>query len=104
MAEKRPRGTELQNRGLAVGEHPDLWNLEHPERVAELARAYVEAGSRVILTNTFRSNRIALAPTGHAQHTEEINRAGCTLSLWLRGLAFLRLLGFSPGVWRQKFG
>lgn len=74
-------GTELQNRGLGVGECPDLWNLEHPDRVAELAQSYVEAGSRVILTNTFRANRIALAPTGQAQHTKEINRAGVEISL-----------------------
>ncbi len=73
-------GTELQNRGLGIGELPDLWNLEHPDRVAQLARAYVQAGSRVILTNTFRANRIALAPTGHAKHTKQINRAGVEIS------------------------
>ncbi|MGD0650908.1 MAG: homocysteine S-methyltransferase family protein, partial [Verrucomicrobiia bacterium] len=45
-------GTQLQARGLAAGEFPDVWNLTRPENVAEVARAYVEAGSRVILTNT----------------------------------------------------
>ena len=45
-------GTELQARGLEAGEMGDFWNLSHPERVEEVARAYVEAGSRVILTNT----------------------------------------------------
>ena len=53
-------GTELQKRGLPIGRCPDLWNFEHPELVAEVARAYVDAGSRVILTNTFRANAIAL--------------------------------------------
>jgi 5-methyltetrahydrofolate--homocysteine methyltransferase len=71
-------GTELQARGLAAGELPDLWNLEHPERVAEVARAYAEAGSRVVLTNTFRANRIALG--GHAARCVEINREGARLS------------------------
>jgi 5-methyltetrahydrofolate--homocysteine methyltransferase len=71
-------GTELQARGLAAGELPDLWNVEHPERVAEVARAYAEAGSRVVLTNTFRANRIALGP--HAARCAEINREGARLS------------------------
>ena len=48
-------GTELQARGLGAGEMADFWNLEHPDRVEEVARAYVGAGSQVILTNTFRA-------------------------------------------------
>lgn len=73
-------GTQLQERGLEVGECPDLWNLAHPERVEAVARAYVEAGSRVILTNTFRANRIALAGCGAANRVVEINRAGAAIS------------------------
>ena len=46
-------GTEFQARGLEAGECPDHWNLTHPDRVEAVARAYVEAGSQVILTNTF---------------------------------------------------
>ncbi|MGO9895861.1 MAG: homocysteine S-methyltransferase family protein [Bryobacteraceae bacterium] len=49
-------GTELQARGLDPGVAPDTWNLTHPERVEAVARAYVEAGSQVVLTNTFRAN------------------------------------------------
>ncbi len=73
-------GTELQARGLEPGACPDAWNLTRPEAVAEVARAYVEAGSRVILTNTFRANRIALAPEGLAAKVAEINRAGARIS------------------------
>ncbi len=73
-------GTELQARGLAIGECPDVWNLSHPELVEEVARAYVEAGSRVILTNTFRANSIALEAAGHAGRMAEINRAGVEIS------------------------
>ena len=73
-------GTQLQARGLASGENPDGWNLSHPDRVEEVARAYVEAGSQVILTNTFRANRIALAGTGLQDSLEEINRAGVAIS------------------------
>jgi 5-methyltetrahydrofolate--homocysteine methyltransferase len=73
-------GTELQNRGLRPGECPDGWNLSRPEAVAEVAAAYVEAGSRVILTNTFRANAVTLADYGMAGETRAINRAGASLS------------------------
>lgn len=73
-------GTQLQARGLAPGECPDLWNLTHPEKVAEVARAYVEAGSQVILTNTFGANRLRLAESGAADRVVEINEAGARLS------------------------
>ena len=73
-------GTQLQARGLALGEFPDAWNLTHPERVAEVARAYVEAGSQVILTNTFGANRIRLAGHAAAGKVAEINRRGVELS------------------------
>jgi len=74
-------GTELQARGLAAGEMADFWNLEHPERVEEVARAYVEAGSQVILTNTFQANRIALQRHPGAERVAEVNRAGVEISL-----------------------
>jgi len=74
-------GTELQARGLGIGELPDAWNLSHPERVAEVASAYVNAGSRVILTNTFGANRIRLGDHSLAKRAVEINRAGVEISL-----------------------
>jgi methionine synthase I (cobalamin-dependent) len=73
-------GTELQARGLGTGELPDSWNLSHPEHVEEVARGYVEAGSRIILTNTFRSNRVTLADHDLAGKVVEINRAGVEIS------------------------
>ena len=69
-------GTQLQALGLVSGECPDAWNLSHPEQVREVARRYVGAGSDVILTNTFRSNRIALEGYGLAEETASLNRAG----------------------------
>lgn len=73
-------GTELQKRGLGVGELPDAWNLSHPDDVADVARCYRHAGSRVVLTNTFRSNPISLAAHGLADRTAEMNRAGVEIS------------------------
>jgi methionine synthase I (cobalamin-dependent) len=73
-------GTELQRLGLEPGAPADLWNLTEPDRVRAVAASYVEAGSRVILTNTFRANRIALSGHGAADKTAEINRAGVRIS------------------------
>ena len=74
-------GTELQRRGLAAGELGETWNLAHPKRVEEIARAYVEAGSRIILTNTFRSNRITLSAHGRIASLAAFNRAGVEIAL-----------------------
>src|SRR5215471_16489209 len=73
-------GTELQKRGLPDGECPDRWNLVQPARVVDVARSYVEAGSAVILTNTFRSNRVALEHYGLSGEVAALNRAGVRLS------------------------
>jgi len=74
-------GTELQAQGLAPGECPDAWNLEHPECVEAVGRAYVEAGSQIILTNTFGASRPALQRYGLADRMREVNRAGARASL-----------------------
>lgn len=73
-------GTQLQQRGLGSGECPDAWNLSHPDRVEEVPRAYVEAGSQVVLTNTFRANRLALAGYDLGDQVEAINRAAVEIS------------------------
>ncbi len=73
-------GTQLQERGLAFGDCPDVWNLTNPDKVAEVATAYAEAGSQIVLTNTFRASRIALEGYGLADRTEQINIAGVALS------------------------
>ena len=73
-------GTQMQARGLQRGEPPDAWNLTHPDLVEEVARQYVEAGSRIILTNTFGANRIVLEKHGLAGRAAEINEAGVRIS------------------------
>lgn len=73
-------GTELQGRGLGPGACGDEWNLLYPDLVAEVARSYVEAGSRVILTNTFRANPISLAAFNLEGKAAAINQAGVRIS------------------------
>lgn len=79
-------GTELQRLGLAPGTTPDTWNIGHPERVAAVARSYADAGSDVILTNTFRANAIAMQGVP-ADKLDEINRAGVAISRKAAGTA-----------------
>jgi len=78
-------GTQLQERGLPIGACPDAWNLEAPEKVEAVARAYVEAGSAAILTNTFGSNRYALERHGLAERAADLARAGAAISLRAAG-------------------
>jgi len=73
-------GTQIMKRGLQPGECPDSWNLSHPGKVEEVAREYVDAGSRVILTNTFGANRYALGKSGLADKVAEINIKGVEIS------------------------
>ena len=54
-------GTMLQAAGLVAGEVPELWCLTHADAVTAVHRAYVEAGSDVVTTNTFGANRLKLA-------------------------------------------
>lgn len=73
-------GTQLQARGLALGEFPDAWNLSRPDQVKEVAAAYVSAGSDVILTNTFGANRVRMSEHGLDLDLAEVNRKGVQIS------------------------
>ena len=57
-------GTMLQAKGLALGEHPELAALEHPDWLLDIHRAYVEAGTQILCANTFGANREKLKRTG----------------------------------------
>ena len=49
-------GTLLQDAGLCPGEHPERWNLSHADRITDIHRAYFDAGSHMVNTNTFGAN------------------------------------------------
>jgi 5-methyltetrahydrofolate--homocysteine methyltransferase len=67
-------GTNLFAMGLAAGEAPEIWNLEHPDRVRALHQGFVDAGSDIILTNTFGGNARRLMLHGMQDRVREINR------------------------------
>lgn len=55
-------GTILQKKGLKPGEHPEEWNLSHSDIVSGIHKAYFDAGSNVVSTNTFGVNLIKYSP------------------------------------------
>jgi 5-methyltetrahydrofolate--homocysteine methyltransferase len=73
-------GTMLMAAGLPPGASPEVWNEERPDAILALHRAYVAAGSQVILTNTFGSSRIKLAKQGLEARVRELNLAGAALA------------------------
>lgn len=73
-------GTQLIARGVEAGKCNDYLNIESPDVVLDVHRAYLEAGSDGVLTNTFGGNRYALGRHGFADRVEEINRAGAEVA------------------------
>ena len=72
-------GTLLQAQGLKGGELPETWNLLHPERIQALHRAYLEAGSHILCTNTFGANGLKF-PAGGQFDLEALVKAGVELA------------------------
>jgi len=66
-------GTELDRCGMPVGYCRELWNVEQPDKVREIHRAYIEAGADAVLTNTFGGNRLKLAAYDLASKARELN-------------------------------
>ena len=50
-------GTMLFAKGLERGTSPELWNVERPDDVRSIHRAYIQAGAQIILTNSFGGSR-----------------------------------------------
>jgi methionine synthase I (cobalamin-dependent) len=86
----------LQRLGAQFGECIDTWNLTKPELVRSVADSYIEAGSRVILTNTFRANAVSLAASGFEDDCDAINRAGVKISREAAGKAALVFASMGP--------
>jgi len=109
-------GTQLIARGVEVGKCNDYLNVESSDIVFDVHRAYLEAGSDAVLTNTFGANKYALARHGFGDKVEEINRAGAQIARRAAGEDkyvlgdvgpsgdFLEPLGsLKPGALREAF-
>ena len=73
-------GTELHRAGLPVGQAGESWNLEEPDRVEAIHRAYVDAGVDLVLTNSFGANPWVLGRYNLAASLEPINRRAAELA------------------------
>ncbi|MGQ9607734.1 MAG: homocysteine S-methyltransferase family protein [bacterium] len=70
-------GTELQRLGLGKGVPPDSWNITNPELVKSVHKAYINAGAKAILTNTFGSNSMRVK----GEYTvKQLNQAGAKIA------------------------
>ena len=72
-------GTMLFSNGLEFGDPPEIWNLAHPDVIRRIHRGYLEAGSKIILTNTFGGNRARLELSGHGDRVDDLNRTAAIL-------------------------
>lgn len=73
-------GTSLFALGLETGDCPELWNLEHPERVRSVHRDYLEAGSDIILTNSFGGTRFRLDLHAFGERCGVLNEAAASVA------------------------
>lgn len=72
-------GTMLFEAGLKFGDPPEVWNVAHPELVRGVQRGYLDAGSKLILTNTFGGNRFRLGMHNLQSRVHELNRTAAII-------------------------
>ena len=86
LAEGRPlladgaTGTNLFAMGLVSGETPERWNAEHPDRIRSLHQSFADAGSDIILTNSFGGNRRRLMLHNLEDRAHELNRLAAEIA------------------------
>jgi 5-methyltetrahydrofolate--homocysteine methyltransferase len=91
-------GTQLFARGLESGMSPELWNVEHPDRVMDVHRSYAEAGTQMLLTNSFGGTRFRLALHKFEDRVYEFNRAAAEIARKaVAGIPHTVLIGGSVG-------
>jgi 5-methyltetrahydrofolate--homocysteine methyltransferase len=73
-------GTMLQAAGLMPGASPEIWNVEHEDRLRVIHTAYADAGAHFLTTNTFGGTRPRLALHGLEDRVHELNEAGARVA------------------------
>ena len=73
-------GTNLFQAGLETGYPPELWNVERPDDINQLHKAFIEAGSQLILTNSFGGTAHRLKLHAAQDRVQELNEAGARLA------------------------
>jgi len=73
-------GTNLFNMGLSSGDAPEMWNIDHPDRIATLYRGAVDAGSDLFLTNSFGANASRLKLHGLETRVHDLNKIAAEIA------------------------
>lgn len=91
-------GTMLFAAGLESGASPELWNVDHADRVMAVHRGYAEVGSRLVLTNSFGGTRFRLALHSLEARVYALNRAAAEIAnKAVEGIGHTVLVGGSVG-------
>ncbi|MEP4754394.1 MAG: homocysteine S-methyltransferase family protein, partial [Nitratireductor sp.] len=85
-------GTNLFAMGLLSGEAPELWNETEPDKITALHRGFVEAGSDIILTNSFGGTRHRLKLHQAEDRVFELNRRAAEIARALADSAERRVI------------
>jgi len=97
-------GTNLFEMGLLSGDAPELWNTDEPEKIKALHKSFVDAGSDIILTNTFGCNRHRLKLHNAQDRVKELNIAAVKLAREVAGTVDREvLIGGSIGPTGELF-
>ena len=73
-------GTNLFTMGLQTGDAPELWNVDYPERIQAHYQSFVDAGSDIVLSNTFGGTHFRLALHNAQDRVAELNAAGVRIA------------------------
>lgn len=86
-------GTNLQKVGLGAGMHAEDWVLDAPDKILDLEKAFVAAGSDIILTCTFGATRLRMKAARHAEDVVAVNRQAAALACEAAGNAGVLVAG-----------
>ena len=85
-------GTMLHSHGIGFDKCFDELNITNPAAVADIHRAYIEAGAQLVITNTFGANRFKLTKHGLQDDAREINQKGVELAKRVVAASFKEVL------------